>query len=534
MTMMIGMIWKIPYRPILQGRRPLMFEVTRVKEPKLRFGLGQAVEDARDGLSLFGPIDGSAVGVRAGVIGTPEGIRRFKEWAASVQQPVRPLSDEIAHPMFPGFETVYGIPWNPNNALEVPLDAEALKKRYSLADGHKRVFDTVAFYADAILEARQEEERVADIWFVVIPQEVYLYCRPNSVVPSSDRVKDDSAIRMSEKEAKKYRGAPPLPLFDELIPAAETYLFEKNFHNQLKARLLKDKVITQIIREPTLTPFEFKEPSERQRKIILNQRPAVAWNLCNAAYYKLGHRPWKIDTMREGVCYIGLVFKRDDRNPDPKAACCAAQMFLDSGDGMVFKGANGPWYQQNKYNPDWSNFHLSRKAARMLIEEAVRTYEKTMHVTPKEIFIHGRVAFGPEEWAGFQEGVKPETNIVGVKIQLHKDFKLYRLGKQPVLRGLAFIESERKAFLWSSGFVPRIQTYPGREVPNPLLVEIVRGSADIKTVVTDVLALTKLNYNTCIFADGNPVTLKFADAVGEILTAAPIETMPPLPFRHYI
>lgn len=38
--------------------------------------------------------------------------------------------------------------------------------------------------------------------------------------------------------------------------------------------------------------------------------------------------------------------------------------------------------------------------------------------------------------------------------------------------------------------------------------------------MADVLALTKLNYNISIFGDGLPVTLRFADSVGEILTAA--------------
>lgn len=68
----------------------------------------------------------------------------------------------------------------------------------------------------------------------------------------------------------------------------------------------------------------------------------------------------------------------------------------------------------------------------------------------------------------------------------------------------------------------------------PLIVEISRGEADINVVVKDILALTKLNYNTCIFGDGMPITLKFADAVGEILTAGPIKDVPPLPFGHYI
>ncbi len=505
------------------------FEVVRLREPKLRFGLGQAMEDARDGLKLFGPLDKNAVGVRAGIIGTPDGIRRFKEWILSVQQPVFPISDEESHPAFPGFEAVYGIPWNPNAALEIALDADQLRKCYSTADGHKRVFSTVALYADAIIKARQEEDRTVDIWFVIIPDEVYRYCRPQSNVPLALQVENNSNVAMSHKESKKYIANPPLPIFDDIAAATEPFQFEKNFHNQLIARLLKEKAITQIIKEPTLTPFEFRQFTEKQEKTILNQRPAVAWNICNAAYYKLGNRPWKIDSMRDGVCYIGLVFKRDDTSTDVRAACCAAQMFLDSGDGMVFKGANGPWYR-----PAWSEFHLSREAARELIVQAVKTYEEKMKCTPKEIFIHGRVFFRDEEWEGFKEGVKPGTNIVGVKIKIYKDFKLYRIGKQPILRGLGFIEDERRAFLWSNGFIPRIQTYPGREVPNPLLVEIVRGDADIKTVITDVLALTKLNYNTCIFADGNPVTLKFADAVGEILTAGPIGDTPPLPFKHYI
>jgi hypothetical protein len=65
-------------------------------------------------------------------------------------------------------------------------------------------------------------------------------------------------------------------------------------------------------------------------------------------------------------------------------------------------------------------------------------------------------------------------------------------------------------------------------------VAVSRGDADIEVVLGDVLALTKLNYNSCRFADGLPVTLRFADAVGEILTAGPIGARPPLPFKFYI
>lgn len=60
------------------------------------------------------------------------------------------------------------------------------------------------------------------------------------------------------------------------------------------------------------------------------------------------------------------------------------------------------------------------------------------------------------------------------------------------------------------------------------------GATSLEQVLADIMALTKLNFNSCIFADGYPVTLRFADDVGEILTAIPEPTSKPLPFRHYI
>jgi hypothetical protein len=102
------------------------------------------------------------------------------------------------------------------------------------------------------------------------------------------------------------------------------------------------------------------------------------------------------------------------------------------------------------------------------------------------------------------------------------------------LRGTAIITSNRSAYLWTVGFTPRLETYPGREVPNPITVDIVRGDADLAVVLGDVMALTKLNFNSAAFSDGLPVTLRFADLVGEILTAGPTEMKAPLPFKFYI
>lgn len=70
------------------------------------------------------------------------------------------------------------------------------------------------------------------------------------------------------------------------------------------------------------------------------------------------------------------------------------------------------------------------------------------------------------------------------------------------MRCAALVHSSKKAFLFTAGFVPRLNTYPGWNVPNPLDIEICNGEAEIKTVLEDILRLSKLNYNSCKFADG--------------------------------
>lgn len=209
-------------------------------------------------------------------------------------------------------------------------------------------------------------------------------------------------------------------------------------------------------------------------------------------------------------------------------------MFLDSGDGVVFKGDLGPWY-----SPENGEYHLSAEAAFNLVSRAVQTYVEAdkrlggAGDAPKELFIHGRVWFNAEEWRGFCDAARTTTNLVGIQIRPTRLLKLYRDGNYPVIRGMAYVENPRKAYLWTNGFTPRIQSYIGKEVPNPLSIKICRGDADIEVVLKDIMALTKLNYNNCKFANSAPVTLRFADAVGEILTAGPAEN-PPLSFRYYI
>lgn len=498
------------------------FDLLKLPEPRLLFGGQQALEDPRDGLTLFGPLDAArSFGIRPAVVGTADGIRRFRQWVGRVQIPIDDKSR--SRPFFPGFEAVFGVPFAVRPAHAIELDHSEILNACQLADRHQRVFQVVNLYVDQIKRTIASEEGAADVWFVVVPDEVYQYCRPQSVVEPAVRRK--AATAMSPGLARRILSSPSL--FADMNQDAQPYGFEPNFHNQLKAVLLSAHVPTQIVRESTLAPDEFVDAHGRATR-GLGKASEIAWNICTTAYYKTGARPWKTADIREGVCYLGLVFKRDHRSTESRWSSCGAQMFLDSGDGFVFKGTGGPWFSS-----EYGSFHLDRAAAKDLMQKAVNAYTAHVGRPPRELFVHGKVRFDSDEWSGFLDAVTPLTTLVGVRIRRADDLRIYTRETRAVLRGLAYIHDSRTAYLWAGGFIPRLGTYPGREVPKALLVDVCRGQAQIETVLADVLALTKLNYNACIYGDGEPVTLSFADAVGEILTSGPVAEAP-LPFKLYI
>lgn len=131
---------------------------------------------------------------------------------------------------------------------------------------------------------------------------------------------------------------------------------------------------------------------------------------------------------------------------------------------MVFKGTPGNWYDEQS-----EEYHLSEQAAYDLVVKARNAYMDAQRVPkpqpPRELFIHGKTLFNREEWAGFVRAVGSETNVVAVRIRDDKDLKLYHKSDNPVLRGIAYIRSDRHAYLWTRGWTPRLATYPGMGSP---------------------------------------------------------------------
>jgi hypothetical protein len=496
-----------------------------IDEPEMTFGYGQSLDDPRIGLFSFGPLeDRRPLGIRIGVVGTPSSISQYREWSGRFRSSI-PVSNRESHSQFPfpGFESVFKSQWPAAPSLELAVSPAEISRCLRLEDRHVAVFETVSLFERPIRESLREDDHGIDIWFVLVPEEVFLLGRPLSRLRKDERISLDT--QMNARLAKRLLREPSL--FEDDMRIADTYRYEVNFHHQLKARLLDLRAVAQIIREPSIAKDGIDSISGVRRRM---QDPAsIAWNLATASFFKAGGRPWKLASVRDGVCYVGLVFKRLSFESDSNNACCGAQMFLGSGEGLVFKGAVGPWY-----SPTTKECHLSSGEACKVAQMVVKSYVENVGKQPRELFIHGRSRFTEEEWNGFRHGAGAGTSVSCITIKRSNELKLFREGTRPTLRGTTLQVSSHRGYLWTTGYIPQMKTYPGREVPNPLSIEMGYGTADLQQVLADIQGLTKLNFNACIYADGLPVTLRFANAVGEILTACPLDDLPPLPFRHYI
>ncbi len=516
------------------------------EEPELTFGKGQTAKDPRDGLMLFGACEEfSKSSVKAGVVGTFEGVELYKEFVKTLQSPIisskkvygNEINIEAQRPSFTGFEATFGIEWSEEPILLKFLDDKQISTLLKIKNKKKRTRQLVDYYANKIIESRSKDDKRVDLWFVIVPRSVYIKCRFGSKGEEISKKIEQKIQQMNQGQISLFED------YDEELRELEKLKEDSSdFHNLLKAALLKAKVESpiQIVVEPTL---RFRDKL-RNKEIGDDLKAHLAWTQSVAVYYKLGNKPWILNDVRNEVCYLGLIFKKLPNKSNKHSACSAAQMFLEDGDGAIFRGNIGLFKSKKG-----EGYHLDEESAENLLGMALDDYFEVRGCYPYELFIHGRVKFQDKEWQGFLNALekrKAETQLNGIvikdtredarrKLKLFKDTnRKDQKNNYGVMRGMAWQIDDKTGYLFTRGFIPRIGTTNHLEIANPLYIEINRGDASLDTVMKDVLALTKLNYNACIYGDGLPVTLRFSDLIGDILTATSEWESEMRQFKYYI
>ena len=496
-----------------------MNSVTVFDEPQLEFASGERLEHPRDGLTLFGPVDSKGIERTShlcyGVVGTKSGVGAFREFVKVLNRPI-PTDDSVnavLWPQFPGFEEAFHavLPTEPAWAEE--LDELVVKNAATNLDAHQRVFGVVSLFLSQIRAAKKSDEPF-QFFVVVVPDFVFANCRPLSRFQGGH----GRRIGSREQQIRSQMG----DFFESY--EMEQYAYSVDFRRQIKARVMELEIPIQIIRESTLRMTAAEQRFGVRQLTPLSDR---AWNMSTALYYKAGRRPWKLSGVRDGVCYVGVSFKNTETTHN---ACSAAQMFLNDGDGVVFLGDEGRWYSERR-----GEYHLNRESARRLLSGVLSTYQSLHGRKLTEIFLHCRSSVNDEEIDGYQAACPEGVRLVAVRVAPERlGLRLYRAGTRPVLRGTFWQVTRNRGFLWGSGFKPRLRTYDGSEVPEPLCIDVQHGEADVFQVARDIFGLTKLNYNNCKLGENQPVTIRFSSEVGEILVSNRTVRNHKPNFKYYI
>ncbi|MFC6740693.1 hypothetical protein [Methylobacterium tardum] len=95
--------------------------------------------------------------------------------------------------------------------------------------------------------------------------------------------------------------------------------------------------------------------------------------------------------------------------------------------------------------------------------------------------------------------------------------RLARIGRYPPVRGTFAMVGDAYPILYTHGFTPYFDTYPGVHVPEPWTILEKHGDSGPRELAAEILALTKMNVNNAAFSDGVPITMAFSRKVSEIL-----------------
>ena len=260
------------------------------------------------------------------------------------------------------------------------------------------------------------------------------------------------------------------------------------------------------------------------------QDPATrAWNILNAMFYKAGRTPWRLPRPEEQLksSFVGIGFYRDIGGQ--RLLTSTAQMFDERGKGLILRGARA--------RTDKGDLHpyLDRSDAYDLLRRSLKAYFNQHGHYPARVVVFKTSRFRPEEADGILEALAeanvPYSDLVWVWER--SPITMYREGAYPPLRG-TMVPLDRDCLLFTRGSVPYYRTYPGLRVPRPLMLRPFSSDTPMRDIASDVLTLTKMNWNSTQFDGGLPIPLRAARQVGRVLRHVPIGQKEASEYAYYM
>jgi len=507
---------------------PPSFNAFYIEEPKLVFGAGLLSVDPKAGLENHGPFGWQSETIktiRLGVVGTGEGIQAFLNFLQKCQSRIpagfnsrgKPL-DLHCFPDFPGcaanhtFRASF-VADNQTHLKSIP--EEHFSRAAAEHNEQKRVEAVVQLVVDQ-LAALQDLNPAPDVVALVMPPSVETACATIGAVFARQRVRLSPQERFQRTLHRETAATGQAILGLNFDTADQTDASSRigffNIHHALKAHAMRTGFTTQLVWESTL-----KDPNIA----------SVAWNLFTALYYKAGNNPWRLQSLSDNTCYVGVSFYKESPRAGADMQTSLAQVF-GAGEGIVLKGEKAVLNRERDRKP-----HLSEEGAEKLLARAIQSYTLQHNTPPKRVVVHKTSRYWPEELNGMKKAIGNIYHYDFLALE-SRETRFMRVGKKPPLRGTVIQLGRRNYLIYCNGYVPYLRSYPGKRIPRPLEVIEHHGDSPAITVCQEILALTKLNWNSCAFGSGIPITIRFARDVGKILTELPKNVQPETKYKFYM
>lgn len=497
----------------------MKIKLQTIREPELDFGFGRIGIEPRRMLALPRGLSASIGKLRLALVGPKSEVDATKTWLEGMSH-FRPARESNAarYRDWPGWQLAIGLDLviEPRFIRTIP-DPQIQLGLQAAKDGPG--FDAFVRIFQERIQSLFVDDR-PDCVVVCIPEEIGDLRIENSGLSATER----EALRRLEAEEEGDQLALFAPTPEELKAAEELRmqadeLLFRTFYRALKAKVMEhpNPIPLQVIRRDTVKRADDKGQSYATR----------AWHLGVSLLYKSGHTPWRPTALPANSCFVGISFHHLKRRSGGLVYASLAQAISTEFEPFALSGASIDQDQRRDRQP-----YLNKDQAQSLLEDILKEYEARAGVSPDRIVFHKTSKYQPEEVVGFQQAATGRVAACELVWLRPTSFRLIRKGQQEPWRGtLCTVEDEN--YLFTMGFTPWWQEYPGPHIPAP--VEI--GSAidtDLRERAREILALTKMNWNSSEGVSRYPVTLSFARKVGEIM-AELSEGRPPNPsYRFYM
>lgn len=274
-------------------------------------------------------------------------------------------------------------------------------------------------------------------------------------------------------------------------------------------------------------------------------RASVGWRLATALYAKAGGIPYKLAAggmIDPGAAYVGLAYGiRDPGRPAHSFVVCCSQLFDGQGGGLEFV-AHDVSGEIDPRNP-----FLTRVQMRSILSRSLNIYaDRHAGRRPTHLVVHKAYPFTDEESRGAAEawGRGDELTCVsltkparrGIQVTAAEDARTGRPKYgYAVDRGTLTQLDGHSALLWVNGnardatLTGRPYLQGGKGTPRPLLLTRHVGRGPLAQPAAQVLALSKMDWNTDALYSSMPATIGYAQLLARIVKH---EHLPPVPYDY--